>query len=64
MADPLHTKADNALIACQELHKKLRLLRNRGEATDLEVDLAAEAIEAVDIDSRAKRRGRPPAGGR
>jgi multidrug resistance efflux pump len=66
--DPIRTKVDKALVALQELEKQLRNLRNRGDATELEVELAKEAIEALrqlakgrgysppDIDSRPFRR--------
>lgn len=70
-ADPIRTKLDRSLVACQELEKQLRNLRHRGEATDFEVALAKEAIAALrqfakgrgfpppDIDSQGARRGGP-----
>lgn len=56
-----------ALIAAQKLEKKLRRLRNRGEATTEQVELVKQALGGlrrvahlrggppVDLDSRAER---------
>lgn len=58
----------NALVAAQRLEKKLRQLRNRGEATEADVSDAKQAMEILrllgdrhgwytpDIDSGAERR--------
>ena len=71
MTDPLTLHLlRGAAQAAQKLHKKLRQLANRGDATEADLTDAADACEAVariqerhgvaplDIDSRGERRRR------
>jgi hypothetical protein len=67
MPEPIDNYLQNALVAVQKLDKNLRLLRNRGDATEAEVSLAKESIASLrkiahirgikptDIDSRGER---------